>query len=667
MALTNGTNYDHIDLQAEQGGDTVRHMLQDTKAREDLSALADAVGTVPSGKTVQGQIDENADDVSELKSAKVNKPILSPNGTSGQLLRTNGDGTTAWVDQGTPTDEQVGDAVSAWLAAHPEATTTVEDGSLTDAKFTALTWEKIKNNYITPEIFGAIGDGTADDTDAMQNAVNYAQANKIALFLDKKYLISDEIKVTDAITIFGKSSIKQNDFTVILDGVEKTAFGIEMDNSAQVNYRGEGLVISNINIKGNSTRSGLEDGGTGIALYSRSTSYMRLENLYFSNLANAIEIINDGTYPAKHFGGINMIFDNFNTNGCDHIIAQTNINNPTAPYIYGGRISNMHYEGTHAPNGGYAMDLRGFREYDIVDCVFEGALTSNLDAVMIFDNWCTIHNIYFEMVGSDTYLGNTITLAASTRLELSNVYGPIPKPFLVLNSDANQFNSSLIVKDTNIIGYSQNVYDDNSTGILYIRDCGIQNRTLNSKIKYSGIISGELGQFTLTDDLPIFSVDFEKFVENGNYLGDWCKIIGADAVTTELVTDPMFGSCLKLYNTSGNYLNKCFRINLSNIKMERFVVVMTVKALANVPPVHTGVINTGGIERFTFDYNNFEKDKFITIIMMCKQSNYTQDVFIDWNSSDSQAEKQYYVVGDLSVFAGWNFGACKSKLNISKM
>ena len=39
MALVNGTNYDHIDLQAEAGADTIRHMLQDTKAREDISDL----------------------------------------------------------------------------------------------------------------------------------------------------------------------------------------------------------------------------------------------------------------------------------------------------------------------------------------------------------------------------------------------------------------------------------------------------------------------------------------------------------------------------------------------------------------------------------------------------------------------------------------------------
>lgn len=61
-------------------------------------------------------------------------PPTNGNGTLGQLLKTNGDGTTEWTTQGTPTDAQVGTAVSAWLTAHPEATTTVQDGAISRAK-----------------------------------------------------------------------------------------------------------------------------------------------------------------------------------------------------------------------------------------------------------------------------------------------------------------------------------------------------------------------------------------------------------------------------------------------------------------------------------------------------------------------------------------------------
>ena len=68
---------------------------------------------------------------------KVNKPTTSPNGVAGQMLRTNGDGSTSWADVGTPTDAQTETAVNNWLTAHPEATTTVQDGAVTVQKLHA--------------------------------------------------------------------------------------------------------------------------------------------------------------------------------------------------------------------------------------------------------------------------------------------------------------------------------------------------------------------------------------------------------------------------------------------------------------------------------------------------------------------------------------------------
>lgn len=69
---------------------------------------------------------------------KINQPLDIDNeptdGVNGQLLRTLGDGSTEWTDAGLPTDAQTATAISAWLAAHPEATTTVQDGSITNAK-----------------------------------------------------------------------------------------------------------------------------------------------------------------------------------------------------------------------------------------------------------------------------------------------------------------------------------------------------------------------------------------------------------------------------------------------------------------------------------------------------------------------------------------------------
>lgn len=55
-------------------------------------------------------------------------------GTSGQLLSTHANGHTEWVDPVTVTSEVAEPLIEDWLDAHPEATTTVLDGSVTDAK-----------------------------------------------------------------------------------------------------------------------------------------------------------------------------------------------------------------------------------------------------------------------------------------------------------------------------------------------------------------------------------------------------------------------------------------------------------------------------------------------------------------------------------------------------
>lgn len=114
--------------------------------------------------------------VTNLGTHKVAQPLdgnnRPTNGTSGQSLRTKGDGTTEWADVGLPTDAQTAQAVSDWLDAHPEATTTVQDGSLTEAKFSNALKLKTFKEYVTPQMFGAVGDGTTDDTTAFTNFVN---------------------------------------------------------------------------------------------------------------------------------------------------------------------------------------------------------------------------------------------------------------------------------------------------------------------------------------------------------------------------------------------------------------------------------------------------------------------------------------------------------------
>ena len=102
----------------------------------ELSALKSTIAD-DIGNAVEAWIDEHPDavgyDDTELRnlvSQKVPKPATNPNGSSGQVLQSNGDGTTAWADAAV-SPEAIGAAVDAWLDEHPEAVTTVQDGSIT--------------------------------------------------------------------------------------------------------------------------------------------------------------------------------------------------------------------------------------------------------------------------------------------------------------------------------------------------------------------------------------------------------------------------------------------------------------------------------------------------------------------------------------------------------
>lgn len=65
-------------------------------------------------------------------------------------------------------------------------------------------------NYVTPEMHGAIGDGVTDDTQAIQECLN----NNDSVLFCGKYLISSELKIknTQKVTFFGGALIASTDF-----------------------------------------------------------------------------------------------------------------------------------------------------------------------------------------------------------------------------------------------------------------------------------------------------------------------------------------------------------------------------------------------------------------------------------------------------------------------
>lgn len=115
------------------------------------------------------------DDVFEITDDKARESLnFDKSATQGYILTATDSGNgTQWSPVGLPTDAQTAAAITAWLNAHPEATTTVEDGAITTSKVAngAITDSKVSTilGYSRPEarvVFNKqnIADLTGGDT-----------------------------------------------------------------------------------------------------------------------------------------------------------------------------------------------------------------------------------------------------------------------------------------------------------------------------------------------------------------------------------------------------------------------------------------------------------------------------------------------------------------------
>lgn len=114
----------------------------------------------------------------------------------------NGGKVTEWEfgEAGGADPEVIEQAVTDWLDEHPEATTTVQDGSITEAKLAPALIPTLKNDYVTPEMFGAVGDGVADDTQALK--AMFATSDKKYVFASKTYKISDSVDIGHVCSLY---------------------------------------------------------------------------------------------------------------------------------------------------------------------------------------------------------------------------------------------------------------------------------------------------------------------------------------------------------------------------------------------------------------------------------------------------------------------------------
>ena len=172
--------------------------------------------------------------IADLKSAIAQRGIPS-GGASGQSLRKRSgtDYDVEWASVGLPTDAQTAAAVSDWLDEHPEATTTVQDKSIGINKL-------VNNvlNFVTPEMFGAVGDGVTDDA----NAIELASAVAPVYCGKKQYYIGRDTNLIHG--FIGGRFIVKNDSTIYAEGDSLQFWGCDFSNDALVSSgRGNWILV----------------------------------------------------------------------------------------------------------------------------------------------------------------------------------------------------------------------------------------------------------------------------------------------------------------------------------------------------------------------------------------------------------------------------------------
>lgn len=227
--------------------------------------------------------------------------------------------------------EELQDAVNNWLVEHPEYTTTVMDGSLTEPKFSDALKLKAIKDYVTPEMFGAVGDGETDDTDAIQSALNNGLP---VYFANKVYKLTKAIEFThnntvlfadNATLLYTNTDIVISSSLIFANTKNNIVIdGIKFDFGPQVvmKYGMSLLTCNNIRITNSEFTRGF-----GYSMRLNNSTNIDIRNCYFHNITGGSGNPGGGIY------GIGLT--NMTVEGCrcdqlyDHFI-----------YLAGGELTN---------------------------------------------------------------------------------------------------------------------------------------------------------------------------------------------------------------------------------------------------------------------------------------------------------------------------------------
>lgn len=341
----------------------------------------------------------------------------------------------ALIKAGLSDSSSIAEAVDAWLEAHPEAATTVEDGSLTEAKFSDALKLKAIKDYVTPEMFGAKGDGVTDDTTYVQQAFDSGKT----VLLDGKYKITSPLHL-----LCSPQSAKSVSLTgtLIFDNAFLWVSGYNVSISGGGKITGtapEALVvlggisdhqdvscinatIENVYILG--TQGASACGGVIIRNYflgSYGAYCNTVRNVYCEDTTFAVKLIGDAN--ANNISDINLMsYDN------DNVIAMfifegITYNGTTYAPLENIVRSSFYYRGLNTPmvlvksNVGTAFRHNVF---DSLTCEQQGNTTNTV--FINIENGATPSKNLFVNISANTYGGAFKSTVGTLLFENNNTF-----------------------------------------------------------------------------------------------------------------------------------------------------------------------------------------------------------------------------------------------------
>lgn len=213
------------------------------------------------------------------------------------------------------TEKQAREDADSQLQTAIEAEQTAREDAINDLKKSTVDLEV----FVTPEMYGAKGDGSTDDTAAIRAAFNAANANK-PIILTGQYYCTGTITVKRDTTVIGAASRPRAVLIpyFIFSNAVNPAFSIVGVQDSDVDYGG---TLENVTFKG--VTVGLKNPATvaSVAFKVQWARFFTLEDCSVHGFTTAVDFANNNGMLIKNFeystnGSVNVtVFNKFNNEG----------------------------------------------------------------------------------------------------------------------------------------------------------------------------------------------------------------------------------------------------------------------------------------------------------------------------------------------------------------